>query len=92
MRHKNFANIFFKICLGVTLTLCSAAFLIFSLKFNTVKASPQNQFSLKSPYQDKYVPVGIYVRDNTLYLYGYDETKFVPSEQIQVLATKRLLR
>jgi len=90
MKQKDFASAFLKICLGVTLTLFSAGFVIFSLQYNTVKAAPPDALSKKiNTTDDNYVPVGIEIKNNTVYLYGYDKSKMLPSEQIIILAQKR---
>ena len=91
MLSKEFANIFIKICLGITMILCAASVLILSLKYNTAKAGSHNP-DFKSPAEDKYIPVGIEIKDNSINLYGYNENKTLPSEKIIVLAQKHLSR
>ena len=88
MKQKEFAALFLKYALGFAMVICSLGFLFFSLRYNAAKAgSPAG--SVRSPQADNYVPVGIEIKDNHVYLYGYDKDK-LSYQQLAIIAEKTI--
>jgi len=64
---------YFKLCLGFSATIVSIGFLIFSIKFDAVKAGSLGKNHKDETQAENYVPVGVIYKGATVYLYGYSK-------------------
>lgn len=86
MTAKFNASAFLKVCLGITLVICSVSFLFFSVSFSTARAGEPGVKNV--PGMRGYEPVGIHV-DGRGYVtvYGYDGSEY--GNKIDVLASEK---
>lgn len=80
------ATVFLKLCVGITLVICSVSLLFFSVSFSTARAGEAGV--KKAPGMKGYEPVGIQV-DGRGYVtvYGYDGSEY--GNKIEVLAREK---